>query len=119
TERWVSLLTAVGLLLTARRGGTWGRMARAGIALPLLVRGASGYCAVKATMQGQGSMGHGLKEQWRRLSAGVQQARPARPVRTEAGHIDSMNALYESELQELRSAEEQLCALARQISPKI
>ncbi|HEX7011837.1 MAG TPA: DUF892 family protein [Steroidobacteraceae bacterium] len=119
TERWVSLLTGMGLLLTAGRGSTWGRVARAGVAVPLLMRGATGYCAIKAAVQGEGSMGQGLKEQWRRLGSGVEQARAARPMRTRAKHIDSMTSLYESELQELRSAEEQLCALARQIAPKI
>jgi ferritin-like metal-binding protein YciE len=118
TERWVSLLTGMGLLLTAGRGSTLGRVARAGVAVPLLMRGATGYCAIKAAMQ-EGSMGEGLKERLRRLGSGVEQARAARPMRTGAKHIDSMTALYESELQELRSAEEQLCGLARQIAPKI
>ena len=50
TERWLSLLGGIGLLVTTGRGGAIGRMARGALGLSLLARGASGYCMVKAAL---------------------------------------------------------------------
>jgi ferritin-like metal-binding protein YciE len=47
-----------------------------------------------------------LQERWQRLRAGLRGKAPA---------IDSMTAMYRSELHELHSAEQQLCALADEL----
>jgi ferritin-like metal-binding protein YciE len=78
-ERCISMLLGVGLTLAALRQGTRLQRASAGVAgISLLTRGVTGYCAVKDVFTGA-------------------------PPR-----IDSLENLYVSELQELRSAEAQL-----------
>ena len=53
-----------------------------------------------------GHLREGLQERWQRLRAGFGAKTPA---------IDSMMAMYRGELNELRSAEDQLCALADEL----
>jgi ferritin-like metal-binding protein YciE len=53
-----------------------------------------------------GHLREGLQERWQRLRAGFGGKPPA---------IDSMMAMYRGELTELRSAEDQLCALADEL----
>ncbi len=110
-ERWLSAAAGIGLLLSATRGGALGRLARGGAALSLLTRASTGYCAVKSAMQGESTLQDGLRQQWQRLTEAI--AAPS--VVTE--RIDSMEALYALELQELHSAEMQLCALANKLVP--
>ena len=43
TERWLSLLGGIGMLLTSARGSGLGRVARSAVGISLLARGASGY----------------------------------------------------------------------------
>jgi ferritin-like metal-binding protein YciE len=91
TERWLSLLGGIGMLLTAARGGGLGRVARGALGISLLARGASGYCAVKAA----------FVERTPDLIADF----------ADSGRLDSMEAMYEAELQELHNAEGQLARL--------
>jgi len=105
-ERWLSLLGGVGLLMSAVRGSTTGRLARGSAGLSLLARGAAGHCAMKAALSGESSLTEGLKEQWQQLTSQVSQ------IRETGEPIDSLESLYDSELQELHSSEAQFCLLA-------
>ncbi|HEY7642418.1 MAG TPA: DUF892 family protein [Steroidobacteraceae bacterium] len=96
TERWLSLLGGIGMLLTVTRGGALSRVARGAVGLSLLARGASGYCAVKAAF--------------------VQRAPEDLGDFSESGRLDSMDAMYEAELQELHNAEGQLAQLANDLA---
>jgi ferritin-like metal-binding protein YciE len=91
TERWLSLLGGIGMLLTTTRGSALGRMARGALGASLLARGATGYCAVKAA----------LTDRAPDLLADF----------SHSGRLDSMEAMYEAELQELHNAEGQLARL--------
>jgi ferritin-like metal-binding protein YciE len=112
TERWFSVLGGVGLLMSMARGSPLARLARAGAGLTLLSRGAAGYCPMKAALSGERSIGEGYREQWRRL-AGTMGAR--RMLSADTAHIESMEAMYAAELQELHSAESQLASLAENL----
>jgi ferritin-like metal-binding protein YciE len=114
-ERWLSVVTGLGLLLSASRGGALGRLVRGGAALSLLTRGTTGFCAMKAALRGDVPFTEGLQEQWRRLTA----VGSAATARTDAEHIDSMESMYESEFQELHSAETQLATLANDLARTI
>lgn len=96
TERWLSLLGGIGLLLTTTRGRGLGRMARGAAGLSLVARGATGYCAVKAAV--------------------TSRAGGAIADLTDSGRLDSMVGMYEAELLELHSAEGQLCRLANDLA---
>ena len=110
SERWVSGLSGLVLLLAAaRRGGPLSRVALSATALSLLTRGATGYCAVKGAISGETSLTNGLREQWHRISSGI----------TGAAAIDSMESMYLQELQELHSAEQQFTALAQRLATLI
>jgi ferritin-like metal-binding protein YciE len=108
-ERWLSLLGGIGLLASAARGSAAARIARGSVGLSLLARGAAGHCAMKAALTGESSLGEGLKDQWQKLTSQVTQLRQA------AERIDSLESLYDSELQELHSAEAQFCSLAEML----
>lgn len=111
-ERWASAIAGVSLALRALRGrGTVGRLLLASAGISLLVRSATGYCAVKSALAGQTTLRDGVREQLQRLrdAAGV----------SAIGSIDSMDALYASELQELHSAESQLMTLVERLVPTI
>jgi ferritin-like metal-binding protein YciE len=95
-ERWLSVLGGIGMLLTTARGGGAARVARGAVGLSLLARGASGYCAVKAAL--------------------TERAGEAIADFTGSGRLDSMEAMYEAELQELHSAEGQLQQLANDLA---
>ncbi len=97
TERWLSVLGGVGMLLTTARGGRFSRVARGALGLSLLTRGATGYCRVKAALAERG---------------GVE----AIADFTSNRRLDSLEGMYEAELQELHSAEGQLCALANDLA---
>ncbi len=112
-ERWISAAAGVGLLLSASRGGAFGRLARASAAASLLARASTGYCAVKSALQGEATLQDGLKQQWQRLADSF--VAPSRVTRS----IDSMETLYALELQELYSAEIQLGALANKLVPVV
>jgi ferritin-like metal-binding protein YciE len=116
TERWLSLLSGLGLLLTTARGGAIGRVARGAAGLSLLARGASGHCAIKAVLRGDGSVSDGLKEQWRRLTSRAEHVIGDLGDLNDSGRLDSMDAMYEAELQELHNAEGQLCQLANDLA---
>ncbi|HTW38271.1 MAG TPA: DUF892 family protein [Steroidobacteraceae bacterium] len=95
-ERWVSTLLGVGLMLGALpRGGFLRRVACSAGGVALMTRGLGGYCGLKAAVARKATLGEGMREQWER-------------VRTQlgagAGGIDSMETLYEEELQELASS---------------
>jgi ferritin-like metal-binding protein YciE len=95
-ERWLSLLGGVGMLLTTRRGGGFGRVARGALALSMLARGATGYCHVKAVLTSRA--GDALAD----LSG--------------RDRLDSLEGMYEAELQELHSAEGQLGQVANDLA---
>jgi ferritin-like metal-binding protein YciE len=95
-ERWLSLLGGVGMLLTTRRGGRFGRVARGALALSMLTRGATGYCHVKAAL--------------------MNRAGDALADLTGSERLDSLEGMYEAELQELHSAEGQLDQLANDLA---
>jgi ferritin-like metal-binding protein YciE len=83
-----------------------------------MARGATGYCAMKGALQGESTVSEGLQEQWRRLTSDVGSASgrlEGRLERRRAPSLDSMEALYIAELQELHSAESQLVVLAREL----
>ena len=67
-------------------------------------------------MQGETTLPDGFREQWQRLTDTVSSARAVGSVSRE---IDSMEMLYAMELQELHSAEVQLCALANKLMTTI
>lgn len=96
TERWLSLLGGIGLLLTTTRGRGLGRVMRGAVGMSLVARGATGYCAAKAVL--------------------VSRARDVFADLSDGGRLDSMVGMYESELQELHSAEGQLCQLANDLA---
>jgi ferritin-like metal-binding protein YciE len=101
SERWLSAATGIGLALQAlRTRNPLGRLALATAGLSLLTRSATGYCALKGTLGGDTTLKQGLQEQLRRMRATV----VSHTVRT----LESMDALYATELQELHSAECQL-----------
>jgi hypothetical protein len=95
-ERWLSVLAGVGMLLTTARGGGISRAARGALGLSLLTRGATGYCHVKAVLKDRGV--------------------ETLANRTSNRRLDSLEAMYEAELQELHSAEGQLCGLANDLA---
>ena len=95
-ERWLSLLGGVGMLLTTTRGGRWGRVARGALGLSMLTRGATGYCHVKAAL--------------------TSRADEALADFTGSKRLDSLDGMYQAELQELHSAETQLCQLANDLA---
>ena len=95
-ERWLSLLGGVGMLLTTGRGGRIGRVARGAMGISMLARGATGYCHVKAALTNRAS------EALADLSDGKR--------------LDSLEGMYEAELQELHSAETQLAQLANDLA---
>jgi ferritin-like metal-binding protein YciE len=96
TERWLSLLGGIGMLLTVARGSAFGRLARGAVGISLLARGASGYCAVKAAV--------------------TDRSADAMPDFDGTGRLDSMDAMYEAELQELHNAEGQLAQLTNDLA---
>jgi len=100
-ERWLSLLGGVGMLLTMRRGGTFGRVARGALGLSMLTRGATGYCHVKAALTNRASTN--------RISEGLANF-------TGSKRLDSLEGMYEAELQELHSAEGQLADVANDLA---
>jgi ferritin-like metal-binding protein YciE len=111
-ERWISALAGVSLALRALKGrGTVGRLMLVSAGMSLLVRGATGYCALKSSWAGQTTLRDGIREQLERL-------RDATGVGA-SGSIDSMEALYAAELQELHSAECQLTTLTERLVPTI
>jgi ferritin-like metal-binding protein YciE len=83
------------LLLTTGRGGGLGRVARGAVGVSLLARGVSGYCAVKAA-----------------LTDHV----PDAIADFADDRLDSMDAMYEAELQELHNAEGQLAQLTNDLA---
>ena len=95
-ERWLSLLGGVGMLLTTTRGGRWGRVARGALGLSMLTRGATGYCHVKAALTNRAD------DMLADLSV--------------SKRLDSLEGMYEAELQELHSAEGQLGQLANDLA---
>jgi ferritin-like metal-binding protein YciE len=95
-ERWLSLLGGVGMLLTMRRGGGFGRVARGALAISMLTRGATGYCHVKAALKNRA--GNALADL------------------TGSERLDSLEGMYQSELQELHSAEGQLDQLSNDLA---
>ncbi len=110
-DRCLSAAAGIGLLLSAARGGALGRLARGGAAVSLLTRASTGYCAVKSAVQGETTLQDGLRQQWQRLTESI--AAPS----VVSERIDTMETLYGLELQELHSAETQLCALANKLVP--
>ena len=84
------------MLLTTTRGGSLSRVARGAVGMSLLARGASGYCAVKAAL--------------------VDHAPDAVGDFSGSGRLDTMDAMYAAELQELHSAEGQLAELANDLA---
>lgn len=109
SERWLSAAAGLSLTLQALRGrGLLGRLLLASAGLSLLARSATGYCAVKSTLAGQTSLRQGMREQVRRLRQTV----GADTVST----IETMDALYAAELQELHSAEIQLATTIERVT---
>src|SRR5690606_12877961 len=118
-ERWASALAGLGLMASAARvRGVLGRLTLGYAGLSLMARGATGYCPVKAAMQGQSTMREGLQEQWSRLTDGVSESAGAARRRVRhfrSPRIESMEDMYRAELQELHSAEQQLIELTLEL----
>lgn len=99
-ERWISALAGVGLVLGALpRGGLLRRLALSAAGAALATRGLGGYCAVKAALTGQASLGEGAREQWQRVRG---------RLGVGASGIESLKMLYIEALQELVSSAGQL-----------
>jgi len=112
-ERWISVLSGIGLALASLTRGTTAIRSLGAIAgLSLIARGAAGHCAMKAALAGETSLREGVRDQWARMRSS---ALRARGIATAARDIDTMEALYTAEVQELHSAESQLCALLRDL----
>jgi ferritin-like metal-binding protein YciE len=111
-ERWASLIGGVALTLAAlSRGGALRRIALGATGASLMIRGSTQYCAVKGALTGEQSFREGLSEQWTRLKSGLRT--------TAAAEISNMETLYVEELQELHSAEVQLCSLIDSLAPSL
>lgn len=131
-ERWLSVAAGLGLTLAAaRRGGILRRLLLSTAGASLLSRGATGYCAMKSSLQGQTTLRNGLQEQWQRTRRTVNELGSSNALnklsefRTRGGlrslgsatqSIDNMHALYSAELQELHSAEQQLRARVDEVA---
>lgn len=112
SERWLSAAAGLSLTLSALRGrGLMSRLLLASTGLSLLARSATGYCAVKSTLAGETSLKQGMQEQVKRLRQTV----GGDTVST----LDTMDALYAIELQELHSAEIQLARTVEGIAPTL
>jgi ferritin-like metal-binding protein YciE len=112
SERWMSAAAGLGLTLQAMRSRSLlGRLLLASAGFSLLARGATGYCAVKSTLSGDMNLKQGVREQFRRLRETV----ASETIRS----VDSMEALYAAELQELHSAESQLAKTLDRLGPTI
>lgn len=109
-ERWLSAAAglALGVIALRSRGGV-GKWLLTAAALPMIARGATGYCAMKSTMAGETTLKQGVEEQMRRL----------RHVVGTTNRIGSMAALYRIELQELCDAEDRLATLLERIAPSL
>lgn len=115
TERWLSAFAGLTLLLSATRGrGVVAALTRGAAGLSLMARGATGYCPMKGAMQGRSTIREGLREQWNRLAVQADDA-VQRVGDRSAPLLDSMDAMYAAELQELHSAESQLIMLSREL----
>lgn len=106
-ERWGSILAGLGLTLLSARSTGLRRAAASAVGLSLLSRGTTGYCGVKAALNGDATIGEGLREQYERLRGVMGKG---------AGAIDSLEGLYVAELQELYSAESQLSQLLQHLA---
>lgn len=95
-ERWISLLGGVGMLLTTTRGSGFSRVARGALGLSMLARGATGYCHVKGAL--------------------MSRAGDASADLSDGERLDSLETMYEAELQELHSAEAQLSQMANDLA---
>ncbi|HVY82705.1 MAG TPA: DUF892 family protein [Steroidobacteraceae bacterium] len=103
-EKWASLIGGSLLTLGAlTRGGVLRRVALGATGVSLMIRGTTGYCAVKGALTGETSLRDGLTEQWNRMRTGLRTSA--------AAQIGNMDTLFVEELQELHSAEAQLAAL--------
>lgn len=112
TERWLSLIAGAGLALTAlRRGGVLSKLLGGAAAVSLISRGSTGYCAMKAALQGESTLRDGIREQIERVSEQIQS--------TTVREINDMQQLYSIELQELHSAEAQLISLLESIGRSV
>ncbi len=111
-ERWISVLTGVALIRASLgRRAPVARLAAAGAGLFFVARGASSFCVVKSVLQRRSFLGERLNDRWSR-------ARAQLSARRSAG-IDTLERLYLAELQELHSAETQLCSLLADLSAKL
>lgn len=111
-ERWLSLIAGTGLALSSlRRGGLLSKLVGGAAAFSLISRGTTGYCGMKAALQGQTSLREGIREQFERVSAQIGSA----TVR----EINDMQQLYSVELQELHSAESQLASLLQSLGSSV
>lgn len=125
-ERWLSVVVGLGLTLAAaRRGNPLKRMLLTTAGASLVSRGATGYCAVKASLNEQVPLRQGLQEQWQRTRRGLGQVGSSGNIIGPLGRrvlggttrdIDNMHTLYATELQELHSAEQQMRALVDELS---
>jgi ferritin-like metal-binding protein YciE len=111
-ERWLSLIGGAALTLVAlSRGGALRRLALGATGASLMIRGSTGYCAVKGTLAGETSLRDGLGETWSRVKSGVRTSA--------AAEIGNMETLFVEELQELHSAEIQLAGLIDHLAPSL
>lgn len=108
TERLVSMLAGVGLILGgAARGSLLRRLTLAAGGATLLSRGLVGYCGMKAALVGDAdSLGDGMQEQWQRMRS---------QAGAGAAAIDTLEALQLAEMQELASGTAQLVRLLDRI----
>ncbi|HEU4627361.1 MAG TPA: DUF892 family protein [Steroidobacteraceae bacterium] len=111
-EKWASLIGGSLLTLAAlTRGGVLRRAALGATGVSLMIRGSTGYCAVKGALAGETTLRDGLTEQWNRMRSGLRS--------TAASDIGNMDTLFVEELQELHSAEAQLASLIDRLAPNV
>ncbi|HEY8538086.1 MAG TPA: DUF892 family protein [Steroidobacteraceae bacterium] len=108
-ERWLSAAAGLALAVTAARSrGAVGKLLLAAAALPMIARGATGYCAMKSAITGETTLKQGMQEQLRRVRQSL-----AATTR----QIGSMDALFRMELHELHDAEGRFADLIADIAP--
>jgi hypothetical protein len=116
-ERWVCIAAGLGLTLAALSGrGPMRRLAMGAAGMSLLSRGTTGYCAMKAALTGDSSLGAGLGEQARRLASSIGMGGQAM---SGAARIDSFETMYAAEVRALASAERQLRDVLQDVSMQV
>lgn len=91
---WSAIAGAALSLLALRRGSPVLRSLAALAGASLVARSAAGHCAMKAALNGETSLGEGLRDQWSRLS--MKGLRKTEGLPGSAAHASRSRAVDES-----------------------